>query len=236
MKGAFKNNDSFINSQPSTMPHRSILPQGVEKENIISINARKRKISITGPTSHDMRSIEHDQNQDYVSLHVGREGGLRDTLENETDRAVLSRRVSVGPHSMVLKLLTQLFEARNEDLEIVRKNTKQMEQFIKRAETNSIKRKLIMKEMGFGNKSATVLSQLIRVGANIAKWTHIDLSMNKLGINFEPIVRALKVNTQLVSLRLSNNELGQSHIQLLKQLILEHPSITDIDLSNDDSN
>lgn len=77
---------------------------------------------------------------------------------------------------------------------------------------NLIKRKLIMKEMGFATRSATVLSQLIKVGANIARWTHIDLSMNKLGTNFEPVVRALKVNTQLVSLHLSNNELGPSHI------------------------
>lgn len=104
MKGVFKNNDSFINSQQSTIPHRSILPPGVEKENIISINAKKRKISVTGLNSHDMRSIENEP--DFISLHVSREGGMRDTLNHDTERTVLSRRVSVGPHSMVLKLLT----------------------------------------------------------------------------------------------------------------------------------
>lgn len=53
-----------------------------------------------------------------------------------------------------------------------------------------------------------VLSQLIRVGSSIADWTHIDLSLNKLGTNLAPVVASLKMNSQLVSLRLSNNDLG----------------------------
>jgi hypothetical protein len=93
-----------------------------------------------------------------------------------------------------------------------------MQQFLKRTEDNTRRRKIIMKEMGFGLKSAPVLCQLIRIGSNIAQWTHIDLSMNKLGLNFEPVVKGLKLSTHLVSLRLSNNELGscQQHIQLIK--------------------
>ena len=62
--------------------------------------------------------------------------------------------------------------------------------------------------MGFGFKSSPVLSQLIKVGSAFANWTHIDLSMNKLGTNLEPVIKGLKGNTRLVSLRLSNNEIG----------------------------
>jgi hypothetical protein len=62
--------------------------------------------------------------------------------------------------------------------------------------------------MGMGSKSAQVLGQLIRIGSNINEWIHIDLSMNKLGANIAPIVQGLKHNTKLVSLKLSNNEIG----------------------------
>jgi len=62
--------------------------------------------------------------------------------------------------------------------------------------------------MGF--KTAPVLSQLIKVGSAFANWTHIDLSLNKLGTNLEPVIKGLRANTKLVSLRLSNNEIGGS--------------------------
>ena len=59
-------------------------------------------------------------------------------------------------------------------------------------------------------KSGPVLSQLIKVGNAFANWTHIDLSLNKLGTNLEPVIKGLKANTRLVALRLSNNEIGGS--------------------------
>ena len=91
--------------------------------------------------------------------------------------------------------------------------------------------------MGFGFKSAPVLSQLFKVGAAFANWIHIDLSLNKLGGNLEPIVKGLRGNNRLVSLRLSNNEIGGSqNIALLKSLVKSHPTLVDLDLSNDDSN
>ena len=41
----------------------------------------------------------------------------------------------------------------------------------------------------------------------------------------------------MVSLRLSNNELGsKEHIQLIRNLLKYHKSLTSIDLSNDESN
>ena len=64
--------------------------------------------------------------------------------------------------------------------------------------------------MGLALKSSNVISQLIKVGNAFAEWTHIDLSMNKLGINLEPVIKGLRSNTKLVQLRLSNNELGGS--------------------------
>lgn len=97
--------------------------------------------------------------------------------------------------------------------------------------------KLILTEMGFGFKSSPVLSQLIKVGSAFANWTHIDLSMNRLGTNLEPVIKGLKGNTRLVSLRLSNNEIGGAqNIQLLKSLVKSHPTLVDLDLSNDESN
>jgi Ran GTPase-activating protein (RanGAP) involved in mRNA processing and transport len=75
------------------------------------------------------------------------------------------------------------------------------------------------------------------VGAAFADWTKIDLSLNKLGSNLEPVVKALRGNTKLVALRLSNNEIGGSqNIALIKAMIKTHPSLIDLDLSNDDSN
>jgi hypothetical protein len=70
--------------------------------------------------------------------------------------------------------------------------------------------KLQLSEMGMSVKSAPVLSQLIKVGAAFADWTKIDLSLNKLGGNLEPVIKALKGNSKLVALRLSNNEIGGS--------------------------
>ncbi len=63
------------------------------------------------------------------------------------------------------------------------------------------------------------------------------MSLNKLGTNLEPVIKGLRGNNQLIALRLSNNEIGgNQNIQLIKGLIKSHPSLVDIDLSNDDSN
>ena len=67
--------------------------------------------------------------------------------------------------------------------------------------------------MGFGFQSASVLGSIIKLGSNLANWTHIDLSLNKLGLNLSLVINGLKANTKLVALRLSNNELGgRDHI------------------------
>ena len=88
-----------------------------------------------------------------------------------------------------------------------------MMRFIKGIEKHSHRRRLILNEMGFAYKSAAILSQIIRVGSNIADWSHIDLSLNKLGTNLAPVITSLKLNTKLVSLRLTNNDLGgNNHI------------------------
>jgi hypothetical protein len=94
----------------------------------------------------------------------------------------------------------------------------------------------MLNDMGFGLKSSLVLSQLLKVGGSISDWTHVDLSMNKLGLNLVPVLSGLRQNTKLVSLRLANNDLSSSHIYLLKNFIMEHSSLTALDLSNDDSN
>jgi len=97
--------------------------------------------------------------------------------------------------------------------------------------------KLVLSEMGMSFKSAPVLSQLLKVGLAFAHWTTIDLSLNKLGCNLEPVIKALKGNSKLVALRLSNNEIGgNQNIQLLKSLVKTHSTLVDLDLSNDDSN
>ena len=64
--------------------------------------------------------------------------------------------------------------------------------------------------MGFGVRSANILTQVLKVGGNVSDWTHIDLSLNKLGLNLGPVLSGLKQNSKLVSLRLSNNDLGGS--------------------------
>lgn len=55
----------------------------------------------------------------------------------------------------------------------------------------SSNRKLIFNEMGLGLKSAQILSQIIKIGGSISKWTLIDLSLNKLGANLGPIIGGL---------------------------------------------
>jgi hypothetical protein len=64
--------------------------------------------------------------------------------------------------------------------------------------------------MGLSFKSAPAIGQLMKVGNAFANWTSIDLSMNKLGSNLEPVIKGLRGNSSLVELRLSNNELGGS--------------------------
>jgi len=113
----------------------------------------------------------------------------------------------VGPFSIMNNLWQKLFYARCEDLSL-RPNEKQMKRFIKSMDKHTKKRRLQLSEMGMGSKSAQVLGQIIRIGSNINEWIHIDLSMNKLGANIAPIVQGLKHNTKLVSLKLSNNEIG----------------------------
>mmetsp|Transcript_21122 Transcript_21122/g.20300 ORF Transcript_21122/g.20300 Transcript_21122/m.20300 type:complete len:93 (+) Transcript_21122:295-573(+) len=65
----------------------------------------------------------------------------------------------------------------------------------------------------------------------------VDLSSNRLGANLKPIIDALKTNSRIVSIKLSNNEIsGTEHEGLLTLLVQNHPSLTHLDLSNCDSN
>jgi Ran GTPase-activating protein (RanGAP) involved in mRNA processing and transport len=59
-------------------------------------------------------------------------------------------------------------------------------------------KRLTLNEMGLSSKSAPVIGQLLKVGNAFADWTHVDLSMNKLGSNLEPVIKGLKGNTKLV--------------------------------------
>lgn len=52
--------------------------------------------------------------------------------------------------------------------------------------------RLVLNEMGFGPRSAPVLCQLLRVGGSVLDWTHVNLSLNKLGLNLAPVLNGLK--------------------------------------------
>ena len=43
------------------------------------------------------------------------------------------------------------------------------------------------------------------------------------------------MNTSIVSLKLGNNEITSSHYELLKKLVQDHPSLTHLDFSNNDT-
>jgi hypothetical protein len=141
------------------------------------------------------------------------------------------------PVSMLQKLWTQLYEMRCEDLGI-KVIDKQLIRFLQGVAKHLPFRRLALNDMGFGSHSAPVLCQLLRVGGSIQDWTHVNLSLNKLGLNLAPILNGLRKNTKLVSLRLANNDLGSNmnHVHLIRTFLMEHPSLTSIDLSNDDSN
>lgn len=67
--------------------------------------------------------------------------------------------------------------------------------------------KLLLNDMGLGSKSAETLSKIIYCSE---KWTHIDLSENKLAQNvtsFGQLMNAIKSNPRIVSLKMQNCDL-----------------------------
>lgn len=73
-----------------------------------------------------------------------------------------------------------------------------MTRFLSKVEKHGTKKKLVLREMGLGLKSAPIISQIIRMGNSLAEWSHIDLSFNKLGSNLAPLILGLKKNVNLV--------------------------------------
>lgn len=94
--------------------------------------------------------------------------------------------------------------------------------------------RLELKEQGFGSKSVPILASIIR---NKKQLTLIDLSYNKIGSNFKPLIDSIKMNLRIVALKLCNNEIqGSQHSELIRTMIQDHPSLTNIDFSNLDNN
>jgi Ran GTPase-activating protein (RanGAP) involved in mRNA processing and transport len=68
--------------------------------------------------------------------------------------------------------------------------------------------------MGFGIGSSEILGTILRKCKGL---THLDLTLNRLGNNLKPLVDGIKVNTRIVSLKLSNNEIvGSQDSEILK--------------------
>ena len=112
---------------------------------------------------------------------------------------------------------------------------KQMERFITQMSLNQRDDRMSFKDQGMGYQSATVIGKyLLSKNEDLLR---IDLSGNQFQNNFKPIVNGIKKNTRLIALIMKNNQLnGIDHSQDIKEMIMNHPSLSIIDFSNTELN
>lgn len=66
--------------------------------------------------------------------------------------------------------------------------------------------------------------------------THIDLSLNNLGQGLEHLVGSFSQDDRLICLKLKNNNIdGRQQQDILSHLLLDHPSLTSVDLGNSEN-
>lgn len=129
----------------------------------------------------------------------------------------------------------KLYNAKCADLEITCRSDKQQERFVTQMKLNQKGDRISLKDHGFSYASATIIGKkIIGKNDNLVK---IDLSNNQLQQNFRPIVKGIKNSKRLISLTMKNNQLhGPEHALDIKEIIKNHPTLTFIDFSNNDTN
>ena len=92
---------------------------------------------------------------------------------------------------------------------------------------------MVLRDQGFGSNSADALADILSQSRDI---TVIDMSMNNLHLNFEALSYGLAANDRLVALKLQNNCIdGRKHQQELIRILLNHRSLTSLDLGNSEA-
>ena len=110
-----------------------------------------------------------------------------------------------------------------------------MERFVTQMSLNQRDDRMSFKDQGMSYQSASVIGKLLL--ANNEELLRIDLSGNQFQNNFKPIVNGIKKNSRLIALIMKNNQLnGIDHSQDIKEMIMNHPSLSVIDFSNTELN
>ena len=110
-----------------------------------------------------------------------------------------------------------------------------MERFITQMSLNQRDDRMSFKDQGMCYQSAAVIGKYILT--NNEELLRIDLSGNQFQNNFKPIVNGIKKNSRIIALIMKNNQLnGIDHSQDIKEMILNHPSLSVIDFSNTELN
>jgi hypothetical protein len=106
-----------------------------------------------------------------------------------------------------------------------------MERFVTQMKLNQRDDRVTFKDQGMSYASAAVISKYLL--ANNDDLLRIDLSNNQFCSNFKTIVNGIKKNSRIITLIMKNNQLnGLDHAQDIKEMIMNHPSLSVIDFSN----
>lgn len=125
-----------------------------------------------------------------------------------------------GIEQVLPRKFVKLFVARQKDLNLQKNIELQLLRFTQLVHDHCSDKKLILKEQGYGEKSAKVLAKIVRDSDTL---TTLDLSLNNLSQGFEPLVHGIIDNQSLVSLSLKNNNIdGRKFQQQIFDLVFEH--------------
>jgi len=112
---------------------------------------------------------------------------------------------------------------------------KQMERFVTQMSLNQRDDRMSFKDQGMSYQSAAIIGKHLL--HNNEELLRIDLSGNQFQNNFKPIVNGIKKNSRIIALIMKNNQLnGVDHSQDIKEMIMNHPSLSVIDFSNTELN
>ena len=77
---------------------------------------------------------------------------------------------------------------------------------------------------------------LARILGSTTHLTSVDLSMNNLSAGLDCLADGIIANDRIVCLKLKNNNIdGRQMQEVLSSLVMNHPSLTSIDLGNTDN-
>ena len=118
--------------------------------------------------------------------------------------SVKEEETSQEPFERVLpQQYVKLFIARQKDLQLSKNIELQLSRFSQLILSQS-PCKLVLKEQGFGARSAKAIAKIIRESD---KLTQLDLSLNNLSTGLEALFHGIMDNRSLVALTLKNNSI-----------------------------